>query len=32
MYTGLDPRLMAQHVEAGHKVQQHLNTLFFGTN
>ena len=29
MSTGLNPRLMAQHVEAGHKVQQHLETLPF---
>jgi hypothetical protein len=28
MSTGLNPRLMVQHVEAGHKVQQHLNTFF----
>jgi hypothetical protein len=28
MCTGLDPRLKAQHVEPGHKVQQHLNTFF----
>jgi hypothetical protein len=28
MSTGLNPRLMAQHVEAGHKLQQHLNTFF----